>query len=70
MAEFTITKETRKIFYRASRMAIYSLLAVLTVFGIFGFVTPFKFWENNLSLFLTLGGWVISYHVLEAVRKR
>jgi hypothetical protein len=66
---FTITKEHRKIAYRTGRKAIYSLLATLVVLSFFG-VNPFGFWKDGGQLFLVVGGWVIGYHILEAVRGR
>lgn len=66
---FTITKEHRKTAYRTLRKLLWSLLAVLAVFGIFGIVNPFTFWADPLQSFLVIGGWVIGYHVLEAVRR-
>lgn len=65
----TITKEHRKIAYRTVRLALWSLIATLAVLIPFG-VNPFGFWNNPVHLVLVFGGWIIAYHVMEALKRR
>lgn len=69
MAEgITITKEHRKIAYRTARMLIMSFLVTLAI-GVLFLINPFYFWDTPGHIVMILGGWIVVYHIMEAVKR-
>lgn len=65
---WTVTPAHRKIMWRTSRMLIMSLLVTLAAGILFG-INPFYFWDSPGHVVMILGGWIVVYHIMEAIKR-
>jgi hypothetical protein len=70
MATGQILGYDSKLFWRTSRLALWSFIITVALLDVVGLIDPPNIVQNPVQFLYLVAGWIAAYHILEMVKRR